>query len=95
MIIYIDYFITIDITRQTILLITLINRLNLRLIRVSDYIQRFNLTLKYIFNRINIILNILSRFEIINELPINLEDLKLNVLFTVIIIIIKINNEFK
>ena len=37
-IIYIDHFITIDITRQAILSTTLINRLNLRLIRASDYI---------------------------------------------------------
>ena len=37
-IMYIDYFITIDITRQAILLIFLINRLHLRLIRALDYI---------------------------------------------------------
>ena len=94
-IIYINYFITIDITRQTILLTTLTNRLNLRLIRVSDYIQRFSLTLKYIFNKINIILDILFRLEIINELPTNLKNLELDVLFIVIIIIIKMSNKFR
>ena len=94
-IIYIDYSITIDITRQAILLIILTNRLNLRLIRVSDYIQRFNLTLKYIPNKTNIILDILSRLEIINELLINLENLKLDALFIVIIIMIKMSNEFR
>ena len=94
-IIYIDYFITIDITHQTILSTTLINKLNLRLIRISDYIQRFSLTLKYVFNKINIIPDTLSRLEIMNELPTNLENLELNVLFIVTIILIKISNEFK
>ena len=94
-IIYINHFIIIDITRQTILSTTLINRLNLRLIRASDYIQRFSLTLKYIPSKTNIILDVLSRFEIINELLINLENLELDVLFVVIIIIIKISNKFK
>ena len=37
-IMYINYSITIDITRQAILLTTSINRLNLRLIRASDCI---------------------------------------------------------
>ena len=51
--------------------------------------------LKYISNKTNIILDILSRLEIINKLLINLENLELNVLFTVIVIIIKINNKFR
>ena len=37
-IIYIDYSVTIDIARQATLLIILIDRLNLRLVRVLDYI---------------------------------------------------------
>ena len=43
----------------------------------------------------NIILNTLSRLEIINKLPTNLKNLELDVLFTVIIIIIKITNKFR
>ena len=95
MIIYIDYSVTVDITRQVILLIILIDRFNLRLIRASDYIQRFSLTLKYIFSKTNIIPDVLFRFEIMNKLLINPENLELDVLFAVIVTIIKISNEFK
>ena len=69
--------------------------LNLRLIRTSDYIQRFSLTLKYIPNKTNIILDVLSRLEIMNELLINLKNLELDVLFIVTVTIIKINNKFR
>ena len=94
-IIYIDYSITIDIARQATLSTTLINRLNLRLIRASDYIQRFSLTLKHIPSKTNIILDVLSRLEIMNELPTNPENLELDALFAVKITIIKISNEFR
>ena len=53
--------------RQNNLNITLIEKFNLKLIRISEYFQRFRLDIRYRKDKFNIILNILSRLSIINE----------------------------
>ena len=46
-IIYIDHDVAIDIAKQATLIIIFVNKLNFRLMRAFDYIQRFNLDIKY------------------------------------------------
>lgn len=50
-IIFIDYDAILEIVKQTSLITTLMNKLNLRLIRVFDYIQRFELELRHKFEK--------------------------------------------
>ena len=61
MIIYIDYFVIISISKQTIFNITNINKLNFHLICISQYLSAFNIELRYKVNKVNIVLNALSR----------------------------------
>ena len=66
-IIYIDYFIAIFIFKQIIFNNINIDKFNLRLIRVSQYLFLFNLKFRYKINKFNIIFNVLSRLsQIIN-----------------------------
>ena len=60
-IIYIDHSATIIIVRQTSINTILTEKLNLRLIRASKYLQRFHLNVRYKTNKSNIILDALSR----------------------------------
>ena len=60
-IIYTDHFAIILIFRQIILIILFIDKLNLRLIRVSQYLFNFNIFLRHKTNKTNIIFNILFR----------------------------------
>ena len=54
------------IKKQTSLSISCIDKLNLRLVRVSDYIQRFNLELRHKSNKQHIVLDALSRLVSVN-----------------------------
>ena len=60
-IIYINYLATILILKQIMLNIISINKINLRLIRASQYLLLFNLKLRYKARKLNTISNILSR----------------------------------
>ena len=62
-IIYIDYFAAILIFRQIILITSFINKFNLRLVRVSQYLFNFNITLRHKIDKSNVISDALSRLS--------------------------------
>ena len=62
-IIYIDYFAAISIFKQIILITFFIDKLNLRLIRASQYLFNFNIFLRHKADKTNVILNVLSRLS--------------------------------
>ena len=71
-----------------------INKLNFRFIRTSNYIQRFNLKLRYKLSAQHIISNTFSRlFNLNKKQQLINDEKKLNILF--IIIICKINKNFR
>ena len=61
MVIYTDHSATVPISRQTTLNTTSIDKLNLRLIRASQYLSSFNLELRHKASKSNTIPNALSR----------------------------------
>ena len=75
MIIYIDHFIIVSISRQIILTIFNINKLNFRLIKIFQYLLSFNLIIRYKINKLNVISNAFSRLSKTNS------DIILNVFF--------------
>ena len=95
-IIYIDHDVVLKITFQTTLFITFINKLNFRLIRASNYIQRFNLDIRHKFDKQHVVSNVLSRLFNVNvntshEKIVN--ENELNALF--IVSLMKMNQKFK
>ena len=83
-IIYIDHDAALDIIKQITLTIFFIDKLNLRLIRASNYIQRFNLKLRHKSNAQHIISNAFSRLFSLNKKQQLIDDeKKLNALFTI------------
>ena len=50
-----------QIARQIILFISFIDKLNLRLIKISQYLSNFNLIIRYKINKSNIVFNALFR----------------------------------
>ena len=63
---YIDYSVTIDITKISLITIFTV-WLNFRLVRVSQYLQRFNLNIRHKSKKRNIISDTLSRLASTNE----------------------------
>ena len=63
-IIYIDYNAALKIIKQTTLIISFINKLNLRFVKVLDYVQRHNLTIFHKFEKQYIVFNIFFRLFI-------------------------------
>ena len=61
-IIYINYSTTILIFKQINFIIFSINKLNLQLIKIFQYLFNFNIAIKYKFNKLNIVFNVLFRF---------------------------------
>ena len=94
-IIYINYDVAIDIAKQATLIIIFMNKLNFRLMRAFDYIQRFNLNIKYKLEKQHIISNVLFKFvnNNTNSLVKNIDENEFDVLFT--IFLIEINSKFK
>jgi hypothetical protein len=80
------------IVKQTFLIINSIDRLNLRLIRVFKYIQRFNIIIRHKFDKQHIILDILSRLISENDEFVS-NSKELDALF--IITLIEMNSSFK
>ena len=70
----------------------LINKLNLRLIRVSNYIQRFNLNIRHKSKKQHVVSNALSRLTNLNTL-FKTNEKKLNAFF--IINFVKMNQFFR
>ena len=90
-VIYIDYTIALDIACQISLTITFTNKLNLRLIRASNYLQQFNLDIYYKSSKQYIVSNALSRLISNNRIAITFlrffytkDCNKLNALFAIL-----------
>ena len=64
--IYIDHDVTLKIVKQITFTILLTNKLNLRLIKTFDYVQRFNLKIRYKFEIQHVIFDVFSRFASFN-----------------------------
>jgi hypothetical protein len=82
-----------SIAKQTSLIISFIDRLNLRLIRVFEYIQRFNLIIRHKSDKQHIVSDALSRLVSENDESNILESDELDVSY--IIILVEMNFEFK
>ena len=67
-IIFTNYFVNIFIVNQITFASNNINKLNLRLIRVSIYLSQFRLNIKYKFDKKHVIFDVLSRFLSNSEL---------------------------
>ena len=63
MIIYIDHSAAMLISRQTTLITSSTNKLNLRLVRASQYLSAFNLFIRHKTRKTNIVSNALSRLQ--------------------------------
>ena len=63
-IIYINHFAAVQIARQITLFISFIDKLNLRLMRASQYLSSFNLIIRYKINKLNVVFNALFRLQI-------------------------------
>ena len=81
-VIFIDHDAILSLTKQTSLFIVFIDKLNLRLIKAFDYIQRFEIKLRHKSNKQHIVFDVLSRLISINIDTVSEKD-ELNVLFIV------------
>ena len=90
-IMFIDHDAALEIIKQTFLSISSIDKLNLKLIRVFDYIQRFNLLIKHKPEKLRLISDALFRLPSNNAS--NSDHDELNVLF--IAILIEMTFEFR
>ena len=64
--IYIDHDVVLKIVKQITFIISSTNKLNLRLIKAFDYVQRFNLKIRYKFEIQHVIFDVFSRFASFN-----------------------------
>ena len=96
MIIYTDHSVAILISKQTTLITSNIDKLNLRLVRVSQYLFSFNLIVRHKADKFNIVSNALSRLQT-SLIHINTTDEVLDALQTDTyhITLMKISNDFK
>ena len=62
-VININYFVVVSIFKQIILIISNIDKLNLRFIRASQYLSSFNIIIRHKFNKFNMIFDVLSRLS--------------------------------
>ena len=90
-----DHSATVDIGKQSTLSTTSTDRLNLRLVRASAYVQRFNITLKHIPGKTNTIPDTLSRLTATYPTDENVEDSELDALFAVTTSMVEMNTEFR
>ena len=61
---YFDHSATISISRQTTLIMFNTNKLNLRLVKTSQYLFNFNLFVRHKINKVNVIFDVLSKLQI-------------------------------
>ena len=86
-VIYIDHDAVLNLIKHIIFITSFIDKLNLRLIRVFDYIQKFDLKIRHKFDKMHIVSNVLFRLINFNTNSKKSDDeKKLNVLFTIILI---------
>ena len=93
MIIFIDHDAALNIAKQINMIITSTNKLNLRLIRASDYIQRFELKFRHRSEKQHVVFDVLFRLFNTNAEANASFKRKLNALF--IIILMKMNEIFR
>ena len=95
--IYIDHDAALNIAKQTFLSIIFTNKLNFRLIRIFDYLQRFNLNIRHKSNKQHIVLDVLSRLTSTNIIELTHQQLvandELDIFFTTSLI--EMNDEFR
>ena len=90
-VIFIDHDVVLNIIKQINMIIIFIDKLNLRFVKVFDYIQRFELNIRHKSNKQHIVSNIL--FKLINiNIDTTFDENELNVLF--ITILIEIEKDF-
>ena len=92
-IVYIDHEVSVEIVKQTNLSTSFIDKLNLRLIRASEYIQRFLLNIRHKSKKFHVVSDVLSRLVTSNKSSSNDDENEFNVLFT--IFMIEMNSDFK
>ena len=93
---YINHEFALKITNQITLIIINIDKLNLRFVRVFDYIQRFNLNIRHKSNKQHILFDVLFRLvndNINSSIVRNFDENELNALF--IVTFVKMNSNFK
>jgi len=89
-IVFINHEVALEIVKQISLTIAFTNKLNLHLVRALNYIQRFDLELRYKSSKQYVVSNALSRLTSTNNATSRLanED-ELNALFTIALVKIK------
>ena len=92
---YINHDAALEIFKQTSLIIVSIDKLNLRLVRTSNYIQRFDLKLRHKLDKAHIISDALSRLASINMNIDAYEEDELNALLAYIFIIVDLDKVFR
>ena len=93
-VIYIDHDVTLKIVKQITFTTSLTNKLNLRLIKAFDYVQRFNLKIRYKLKIQHVIFDVFSRFTNFNtEIQLQNYENELDVFF--IVILIEMNDDFR
>ena len=85
-IIYIDHDAILKIVNQIIFIISSIEKLNFRLIKTFDYIQRFNLKIRHKSNKQHIVSNVLFKLINVNINSSNHNENEFDVLFIVLLI---------
>ena len=60
-VIYIDHELTLNIVKQITLIINFIDKLNFRFVKISNYLQKFNLNIKHKFDKQHIVSNAFFR----------------------------------
>ena len=91
-IVYIDHESALDIVNQITMTTISIDQLNLRLVRVSDYIQRFNFDIRHKSDKQHIVSDVLSRLVSDNinaSMTRNSDESEFDVLFTISLIEMK------
>lgn len=87
-VVFTNYDAILKIAKQISMTTTSIDKLNLRLVRASNYIQRFELKFRYKLEKQYVVSNALSRLSN-NNIFLLFENDELNVLFTIVLINMK------
>ena len=92
-IVYIDHEVSVEIVKQTNLSTSFIDKLNLKLIRASEYIQRFLLNIRHKSKKLHVVFDALSKLFTSDKSSSNDDENEFDVLFTVFMI--EMNSKFK
>ena len=92
-VIYTNHDATLSIINQTSFITSFIDKFNFRFVRISDYIQRFDLDIRHKFDKQHIVSNVLFRLISDNVNAFNHDDDELDALF--IISFVEMKSKFK